>query len=637
MNTYLATYLFFFAHRAQPHTRPLNRTLAAVFITLNVLTAHQLLLATSENLLVDTTNMLRGAEVIVLMYFSCRLVYMVLGTTTNRFATEQETFRRSFTLLLAIELLIVAVHVSSTFGTEIPAPRPSWLNFPLVVSQTWLIVLLARAWRTVARRPTHQSHWQTLWRPEDPSARLLRDMAVAAAITPLVTLVFLVPALQQAPLWVRNLSNPTLLLSGLIVTLSYLRHYLRDVGLELRVIAGALLFFLVLTSTLGQLISATFVRLELPDVPIEAVVGSVSDVRFMLEPAYRPTAMRLHQLLLPVLWFQIGGSAFFALGYRFYYRSQIQQSINTIVEGIEQLESGNLAYRIQESLPDEMSVIASALNTLAETALNNINALVDQQRTLEQTVAERTAALAAEMSARRNSEMQQAVLEERLRIGRDAHDGVLQNLYAVRMWMRGRSLRLRLPDTTFNELQLIADRVQASIRELRAMIDDTTTPWHKLTLSEAACRIVTLQEQTYGIPTRLVTNSVLPTLIPDQHIAVLRIIQEAVSNIGRHSAATTATLTLTFAPECNLLTVQIDDDGIGFDSRDRTSNQRGVTNMHSRAEEIGATLKLRPNPHCEDPQRPGTRLILTLPLSQHAKDAGNNSQNLPLLPNAPRT
>jgi signal transduction histidine kinase len=93
----------------------------------------------------------------------------------------------------------------------------------------------------------------------------------------------------------------------------------------------------------------------------------------------------------------------------------------------------------------------------------------------------------------------------------------------------------------------------------------------------------------------------------DRDAHVLAISREALSNIGRHSGATRATIELITNEESLHLVIR--DNGRGFDvARERNSRQRGLTNLRSRAEAIGGTMTLT-----SDPGR-GTRLELLIPI-----------------------
>ena len=90
-----------------------------------------------------------------------------------------------------------------------------------------------------------------------------------------------------------------------------------------------------------------------------------------------------------------------------------------------------------------------------------------------------------------------------------------------------------------------------------------------------------------------------------------RIVQEALHNIIKHAKASTIKLHLIFEPE--LFTLQITDNGVGFDAGQLEVNNYnslglGIRNMHNRANMINADFKL------VSAIQKGTAITLTLPL-----------------------
>ena len=77
----------------------------------------------------------------------------------------------------------------------------------------------------------------------------------------------------------------------------------------------------------------------------------------------------------------------------------------------------------------------------------------------------------------------------------------------------------------------------------------------------------------------------LPTLPAAIEVAAYRIVQEALANVVRHSAARTCRLALSQDPACRVLRLQIVDDGRGLPIHHRTGV--GMVSMRERAEELG--------------------------------------------------
>jgi signal transduction histidine kinase len=87
---------------------------------------------------------------------------------------------------------------------------------------------------------------------------------------------------------------------------------------------------------------------------------------------------------------------------------------------------------------------------------------------------------------------------------------------------------------------------------------------------------------------------------------VLLVFQEAINNVVRHARARSVALGL--GVDGHLLRARIEDDGRGFATDDESIAGRGLSNMASRARELGGELTVRSEP------AGGTRVDLAVPL-----------------------
>ena len=78
---------------------------------------------------------------------------------------------------------------------------------------------------------------------------------------------------------------------------------------------------------------------------------------------------------------------------------------------------------------------------------------------------------------------------------------------------------------------------------------------------------------------------------PDIDAALLRICQEALSNVKKHAAATYVEVNLIF--EGDDVNLSIYDNGIGFNTEARSERSFGITSMRERASLLGGNLGLR--------------------------------------------
>ena len=99
----------------------------------------------------------------------------------------------------------------------------------------------------------------------------------------------------------------------------------------------------------------------------------------------------------------------------------------------------------------------------------------------------------------------------------------------------------------------------------------------------------------------------LDAFSPEAVLHVLRIIQESVTNAVRHAQASRIAVEVRSSDDRRgRLRLSIRDNGRG-PQRHVSSSGRGVQNMRSRAEELGALLRI-------EEASPGTRIELSIPL-----------------------
>jgi signal transduction histidine kinase len=234
---------------------------------------------------------------------------------------------------------------------------------------------------------------------------------------------------------------------------------------------------------------------------------------------------------------------------------------------------------------------------------------VDDQRLVEQFALH--AGLAIETARLHAREARLAVIEERDRIGRDLHDGVIQRLYAVTLQLEDVP---ELVDEAPTEAQTRVDR---SIDAIQAAIGDIRDFIYGLG-SEAAVNgefggdlelLADEVELASGIEVRVIGSDIR---LPDgTRLELLAIVREALSNVVRHARAMTATVTVRRTERGASITVA--DDGRGFTPGPGDPDHHGLANMRARALDLGGRLEVRSTPG------EGTRIIASVPLDRGAE------------------
>jgi signal transduction histidine kinase len=238
--------------------------------------------------------------------------------------------------------------------------------------------------------------------------------------------------------------------------------------------------------------------------------------------------------------------------------------------------------------------------------------LQEAHDTLEQRVAERTAQLQVEMTARKTAEVQfKAVLAERTRLARDLHDTLEQTLTGIALHLDTTAKLAQRDPTASNEhLQLARNWLRQSQVELRRSIWDLRSRELEQfdlpnTLRRSAEMLVDgtsvqLEFQTKGDQPRL------PEIVEEN---VLRIGQEALTNIAKHAQATRVAITLEFTLQALLL--RVEDNGVGFAPRQSSSpgdGHFGLMGMTERAKRLGGRLAINSIPGR------GTSVMVEIPL-----------------------
>lgn len=215
------------------------------------------------------------------------------------------------------------------------------------------------------------------------------------------------------------------------------------------------------------------------------------------------------------------------------------------------------------------------------------------------------AALAIAGSRLREQEGRLTLLEERQRISMDLHDGVIQSLYAVGMY-----LDLLRTDKTAS-----SDQITPAIQDLNTIIDDIRGYIMNLNHSDEQTWTIrsSLQElvSRLRLPESLTVEIEAPDSSPLFPIAtfdaICQIVNEALSNAVRHAQA--KKLKITALQNASSLLVIVKDNGIGFDPKMmQTGEGLGLRNIQQRASLYGGQV------HIESSLGEGTRVTLTVPV-----------------------
>ena len=207
-------------------------------------------------------------------------------------------------------------------------------------------------------------------------------------------------------------------------------------------------------------------------------------------------------------------------------------------------------------------------------------------------------------STERAGEPGLAEANERLlvRLGFDLHDGPLQQVYALAQDIR--LLREQVVTLVgsehrepvvgrFADLESQLAELHQDLRDLAHSLEPRSLL--QLPLPEAVERELTALSRRTGLSTSLERDGSFDTLTASQRIALLRVLQEALSNVRQHSGA--ATVAVALREDDDGICMEVRDDGHGFDRcavqrDDEGQSGIGVVGMRERLRLLGGRLEI---------------------------------------------
>jgi signal transduction histidine kinase len=207
----------------------------------------------------------------------------------------------------------------------------------------------------------------------------------------------------------------------------------------------------------------------------------------------------------------------------------------------------------------------------------------------------------------------EAIIEERRRIAREIHDGVAQSLGYLNLKTKIASDMVsdNNPVKAMTELNDIRKIVQDTYEDIRESIDQLSTEIKNLPMIPTLANYIRDFGNNNGIKIDFISPRPFPELSPVAELQLLRIAQEALTNVRRHALATDVEVRLENNRESVDLIVK--DDGQGFsltDLEESPPGYHGLNIIKERAESLGGSLNISTAPG------EGTALMVSLPLEK---------------------
>ncbi len=225
-----------------------------------------------------------------------------------------------------------------------------------------------------------------------------------------------------------------------------------------------------------------------------------------------------------------------------------------------------------------------------------------------------------------------SLMEERNRLAHELHDSLAQTLASLRFQVRvlDETLRGGKEPDVWHELEKIENNIDEAYSELRELITHFRAPIDKRGLIPAVEHLIERFQYQTDITIFLQKEWNVLHLPASIEVQALRIIQESLNNIRKHSQAHTVRVILRSDTQgdCRVL---IEDDGVGIKNvpgaEDTLGDHLGLSIMHERAKRIGGTVKIESEPN------EGTRILLQF---GHTELPSHKDNKKPVLVSPPK-
>ena len=293
-------------------------------------------------------------------------------------------------------------------------------------------------------------------------------------------------------------------------------------------------------------------------------------------------------------------------------RTTVVNPLSRLANSVRRIAEGQFSTRIDVTGKDEVSTVAHTFNEMAEQIEQHALALEDAKVGLEQRVQERTTQVQQLAVARGRllEKLVSAQEEERRRIARELHDDAGQALSALTMDL-ARAIEALPGEATESREKLHRSQslVMKTLAELRKLIYDLRPEvLDELGLVPALRSYTKNRLEVRGIKTRLSFIGSNGRLPPEVEITLFRVIQEAITNIVRHSAASKVNIQV--VTRNSTVTTSIVDNGKGFDieAAFKAPESWGLRGIRERIAVVGGKLSI------ESEAGQGTSIKFQIPL-----------------------
>jgi signal transduction histidine kinase len=303
---------------------------------------------------------------------------------------------------------------------------------------------------------------------------------------------------------------------------------------------------------------------------------------------------------------------------------RLTRRLRRIAAATARFAAGQYDQRPEAVAADEIGQIEAHLNQVEEQLVESRarekmlveqNARLEEQARLSRELRESIRQQIFERKAREKILVEQnARLEERARLSRDLHDSVKQQVFALAVQIELARSLIDQDRAAAREHLVEADELSYRVQQELSVLIDALRPadLQAKGLTAALHDYVT----TWSRQSRIAADLSLPEtcLLPSSiEEALWRVTQEALSNVARHSQASTVQLHLGWTEQD--VSLSISDNGQGFEMTSHEHKGFGLRSIRERIEQVGGTILI------QGTKGAGTQIVAHCPLSQTTSDA----------------
>jgi signal transduction histidine kinase len=291
----------------------------------------------------------------------------------------------------------------------------------------------------------------------------------------------------------------------------------------------------------------------------------------------------------------------------------VTRPLRMLTDAAKRITAGDLERQIPSLGEDEVGTLAQSLNRMQHTLKASLDTIAEGKRDLETKVQERTRELQdLYRELQRKEEMRGELLkkviavqeEERKRIARELHDETSQDLATLLLSIETTTDNPEELKKKFVQMKALTGRTLDSIHRL--ILDLRPSVLDDLGLTSAIRWVAESRLEPLGIDLTFAVTGQERRLKPEIETTVFRIGQEAISNIARHSEASSVSIALDFAD--SHIGLEVEDNGQGFDLKQFPNGSFGLLGMKERTSLLDGTFAI------DSTAGNGTRLAVTIPV-----------------------